>query len=631
MVAKNKFLLLLALVLTSCASQVPSPAPETLSFVVSLEHPTNRLCHVDFHCSGLKGGPHDFTMPAWMPGDYRMMNYAKNVTNFTARDDAGQDLKWAKADTNTWRVQSGGASSLTASYDVITGQAAAQTSLSEGSGFIAPTDTYMYLDGQILHPVTVTIKPKEGWTNIATGLDAVAGQSNTFYAPDFDILYDCPTLVGNLEVLPFEVRGIHHEFDGLNLGQFDRVKMVSDLKRMVESATTLMGEIGYQHYTFIVAGRNAGIEHLNETTLPFNGSSVSNVVRNKRWLDFAAHEYFHNYNVKRIRPIALGPFDYEHENRTYMLWVSEGFTDYYAWIVLRRAGLLSEKDVLNGTGGVRGFPGLAGSIASYENFPGHLYQSVADASWNEWTPRAARASSGTGPRLTVSYYDKGNLLGTLLDLKIRHESQNKKSLDDVMRGLYKEYYREKKRGFTDLEFREMCERMAGARLEEVFDYAYTTKPVDYPKYFDYAGLDIDMPKELPGGDFGAIVRDSNGKLTVTAVQPISSAAQSGLLAQDEIVTVAGNAVNAESFNELISSKKPGEQMEIAYSRAGATHKAKITLGHKMEKGTFKITPQPHPKALQAAILKDWLRGQGPIYSQYKEGNAIPEKKLRSTE
>jgi predicted metalloprotease with PDZ domain len=605
MVVKSRLLLLMALVLTSCASPVLPPGPETLSFVVSLEHPRDRLCHVDFHCAGLQGGTHDFIMPAWMPGDYRMMNYARNVTNFAARDDAGRALGWSKADTNTWRVQSGGAGSLTASYDVITGQAASQTSLSESSGFIAPTDTYMYLDGQIQRPVTVTIKPKEGWTNIATGLDSVAGQSNTFYAPDFDILYDCPTLAGKLEVLPFEVRGIHHEFDGSNLGQFDRVKFVSDLKRMVESATSLMGEMGYQHYTFIVAGRNGAIEHLNETTIPFNASDAGHSGRNKGWLSLAAHEYFHNYNVKRIRPIALGPFDYEHENRTHMLWVSEGFTDYYAWIVLRRAGLMSVEDVLNGTGGMRGFPGLSGSIASYENSPGHLYQSVAEASWNEWSPRAGRRN---GPRLTVSYYDKGNLIGTMLDLKIRHETRNKKSLDDVMRSLYKEYYQEKKRGFTDLEFRETCERMAAAGLDEIFDYANTTKPLDYPKYFDYAGLDIAMPKELPGGDFGAIVRDNNGKLTVTAVQPISSAAQAGLMAQDEFVKVDGMAVNAESFSQLVSGKKPGEKMEIVYSRAGAAHIAKIALGRKMDKGNFKITPQSHPTALQAAILKDWLRG-----------------------
>jgi predicted metalloprotease with PDZ domain len=621
-------LLLPAFLLTSCAPRALPPPRETLSFVVSMDHPENRLCHVEFHCEGLAGGRHDFIMPAWMPGDYRMQNYARSVTNFTAADAAGRTLTWVKADTNTWRVQSDGVSTLTVSYDIIPGQAAAQTTLSQSSGFIAPAGTYMYLDGQILHPVTVTIKPKEGWMNIATGLDPVPGRSNTFSAPDFDILYDCPTLLGNLEVIPFEVEGvhhtvkptshggyeeqavkvkIHHEFDGPNLGQFDHEKFVSDLKRMVESATALMGDIGYEHYTFIVAGRNAGIEHLDETTLPFNGSDVSNSIRNKHWLSFVAHEYFHNFNVKRIRPIVLGPFDYEHENRTHMLWVSEGFTDYYAWRVLRRAGLMDVEDVLNGTGGARGFPGLAGAIASYENAPGHLYQSAAEASWTTWDQRFGGPNRG-GPRLTISYYDKGNIIGTLLDLKIRHESQNRKSLDDVMRGIYQEYYQEKKRGFTDQEFRQMCERMAGAKLDEAFDYVYTTKPLDYPKYFDYAGLNIEMPKELPGASFCGLVRDNEGKLILTAVEPVSGTAQAGLRAQDQIVTANGATLDAAAFSQLLDSKKPGEQIEIVYNRAGATNRVKVTLGRKLDRGKFTITPQAHPNALQAAILKDWLRG-----------------------
>jgi predicted metalloprotease with PDZ domain len=463
------------------------------------------------------------------------------------------------------------------------------------------------LDKQIHRPVTVTIKPKAGGT-IATGLDPVPGQTNVFSAPDFDILFDCPMLLGKLEVLPFAVGGVHHEFDGISLGEFDRTKFVSELQRMVQSATTLMGDIPYKHYTFIVAGRGGGIEHLDETTLPFNSSSITNDAGNKKWLSFVAHEYFHNFNVKRIRPLVLGPFDYEHENRTYMLWVSEGFTVYYEWIILRRAGLLDQNDVLNGSGGERGFRGLSGSIAAYENSPGHLYQSAAESSWKEWD-QPSFGGNRNGPKLTITYYDKGPVLGAMLDLKIRHETQNKKSLDDVMRGLYHEYYQEKQRGFTDREFKKMCESVAGgANLDEVFDYAYTTKPINYSKYFDYAGLDIAMPKEVSGVDFGAAVRDNNGKLTVIGVEPLSSAAHAGLLAQDQILAADGPEVTTNSFQQLLDAKKPGDAIEVKYARGSSTHRVKVVLEHKMGNSTFDLTPQPHPTPLQAAILKDWLRG-----------------------
>jgi len=604
---KNALALLAGLVLTAGLARA-QPSPEVLAFTVSMEHPATKLFHVEFQCDGLKGAIHNFVMPVWTPGYYRIMDYAKNVTNFTVFDSAGHALPWRKTDANTWQVQSGKAADLTVAYDIITGRAIFQSSLSEDSGYVAPTATLMHLEGQILHPVTVKLKPGEGWTTVATGLDPVPGQTNTFYAPDFDILYDCPMLLGKLDVLPFEVRGVHHEFDGLNLGDFDRGKFVSELKRMVESATTLMGDIPYQHYTFIVAGHGGGIEHLDEATLPFDSSSISNAVGNKKWLSFVAHEYFHNFNVKRIRPIALGPFDYEHENRTYMLWVSEGFTVYYEWIILRRAGLLDREDVLNGSGGKRGFRGLSGTIAAYENAPGHLYQSAAEASWNEWTQPSFGATNRAARGPTITYYDKGPVLGALLDLKIRHETQNKKSLDDVMRGLYQEYYREKKRGFTAREFRQMCERMAGTTLDELFDYAYTTKPVNYPKYFDYAGLDIAMPGELPGGDFGAFVSDINGKPVIIAVEPLSNAAQAGLRAQDEIVSADGATVTADSFPQLLDSKKPGDEIKIVYSRAGSSHRAKVILGRKMGDSTFAITPQSHPTALQTAIMKDWLAG-----------------------
>jgi predicted metalloprotease with PDZ domain len=601
---KNKLFLLAALLLTSCATP-GDHSGEKLSFVVSVEDPSTKLCHVEFDAEGLKGATHDFIMPAWTPGYYKILDYERYVTNFAAVDGTGHALVWKKADKNTWRVQTGGASAVKVTYNVVPGSAIFQSALNDSSFYLAPPDTFMYLDGQIKHPVVVTIKPKVDWTKIATGLDPVPGQSNTFYAPDFDILYDCPMLMGKLDVLPFEVSGVHHEFDGPNLGNFDRVKFVSELKRMVESATTLMGDIPYEHYTFIVAGRGGGIEHLDETTLPFNAASITNAAGNKRWLSFVAHEYFHNFNVKRIRPLVLGPFDYERENRTYMLWVSEGFTVYYEYMILRRAGLLNEEDVLNGDGTFRGF---SATMAAYENSLGHLYQSAAESSWKEWDQPSFGGSSRVGPNLTITYYDKGPIVGAMLDLKIRHETEDRKSLDDVMRGLYHEYYLEKKRGFTDAEFKEMCERVAGANLDEVFDYAYTTKPVDYPKYFAYAGLDVAMPKAVAGTDFGAAVMDVGGKLTLAGVEPVSGAERAGLLVHDVIVSAEGKAVNTNSFQQLLDRKKAGDKLEVEFARDGKVTRAQVVLEPKIGPGKFTLTRQANPSPLQAAILKDWLRG-----------------------
>jgi predicted metalloprotease with PDZ domain len=223
-----------------------------------------------------------------------------------------------------------------------------------------------------------------------------------------------------------------------------------------------------------------GIEHLNSTAISFSGDRFDGTGRNGL-LSFLAHEYFHHYNVKRIRPIELGPFNYDRENRTRMLWVAEGITSYYDELLLRRAGLTTEDDLIKA---------YRSSLIAYELKPGHLFQSVTQASFDTWSD-GPFGRTGDDINKTISYYDKGPVLGMLLDFKIRHETKNKKSLDDVMRTLYKNFYQQKNRGYTEDEFRQVCESIAGVSLAEFFEYVYTVKEIDYLKYFAYAGLAID--------------------------------------------------------------------------------------------------------------------------------------------
>jgi predicted metalloprotease with PDZ domain len=265
----------------------------------------------------------------------------------------------------------------------------------------------------------------------------------------------------------------------VNPGELDREKLVSILKRMVESAVTIVGEIPYNHYTFIMMGRGmGGLEHSNSMAVYTSIPNLDDPNDYKGWLTFIAHEFFHLYNVKRIRPIALGPFDYDKENPTNMLWLSEGGTVYYEYVILNRAGFIGRDEVLEK---------LGKSINSYESSPGNKTMTVAKASYDAWT----MPFFGGGD--TISYYDKGAGLCLLLDLKIRHETKNQKSLDDVMKTLYRKYHKQLKRGFTDEEFTTECEEIAGCSLEEFFEYVYTTKAIDYAKYLGYAGLDLEKP------------------------------------------------------------------------------------------------------------------------------------------
>lgn len=470
-----------------------SAGPE-FRYTLRVEHPERHSYHVLFQIEGIGTPVLDLKMPAWMPGYYQLLDYAGGLSGFSVKDGHGDSLAWERTDRRTWRVAvpaKGGA--FIVEYDIFANtNFAAQSLLDSAHGFVAPTGMFLYPEGYLGQPVDLAIDVRTGWMKIATGLEPVVGSGrggkqepatggvHRYRAADFDILYDCPILMGELEELPsFTVRGVPHYFVGYKMGEFDKVRFMGELKKIVEAAVEMIGDIPYRHYTFLGMGSGrGGIEHLNSAAVPFSGSQLATESGRRRVFNFLAHEYFHHYNVKRIRPIALGPFDYQRQNRTDMLWVSEGLSVYYEYMLVLRAGLVQDSDVLHS---------LRGNIAAYENRQGHLRQSLAQSSWDTWND----GPLGGSPDSTISFYDKGPAVGLMLDLAIRHSSGNRQSLDEVMRRLYREFYQEKGRGFTDAEFRQVCESVAGEPLTEIFDYVYTVKEPDYAKYLAYGGLGID--------------------------------------------------------------------------------------------------------------------------------------------
>lgn len=572
-------------------------AGSRMAFTVSMPYPETHQFHVTFRCEGLKGELVDFLLPAWMPGFYRLMDYQKNVSNFRASDGAGRPLPWEKTTRNTWRVAAGDAREVVLDYDVLGNvRFVANCYLDAKRAFVAPPALYMYPAGELRRPATITFKMPPGWTRIATGLDPVKGRPSTFHAPDFNVLYDCPALLGTQEVQGFDVRGVPHRVVIEDVPEsVDRARMTGDLRRLVEAATGLMGDIPYRHYTFLLMGTGrGGIEHSNSAACAFDGKSLTQERGYRGWLSYISHEYFHLFNVKRIRPIALGPFDYETENLTDMLWVSEGLTVYYENIVMVRAGLMTPEQYLEE---------MQSAMTRFENTPGHRYMSAAESSQDTW----GGAGFGGDRRTTMSYYDNGAMLGAMLDLGIRAASRNARSLDDVMRSLYRTYYLGKKRGFTDAEFREECESAAGAPLPEVFDYAATSKDVDYAKSFALAGLEVrSAVEDAPGAFLGLDTRTDGRKLLVTGATAGSPAEAAGLAAGDQILEVDGLPASVKVLSDQIAGKGPGDKIKLRYSRNGKASEVEATLS-KNAKVTYTIVRVPNPDALQAAIFADWLR------------------------
>jgi predicted metalloprotease with PDZ domain len=634
------FILLLVVLAASAPGVFGQTAQPTFAFSISMPQPTNHIVHVTFRSEGLKGELQDFKMPVWSPGFYGVGDYSRNVSNFQAEDGAKHALPWEKVTKDTWRVAAGDAHAIVLNYDVYGATSfAANTYVGDDRAYLSPSGVFVYVPGMTQHPVTVTIESPSNWKQISTGLEPARNKSNTFYAPNFDVLYDSPILMGNQEYLRFDVKGVPHFVAIENLSEtVDRKKMIADLQKMVTAATQLIGAVPYKHYTFLMMGRgNGGIEHLNSASIQFDGKSLDTPAGYLRWLSYVSHEYFHNFNVKRIRPIALGPFNYDMENLTHMLWVSEGLSVYYENLVLVRAGLMTRDQYLEE---------MTRATASFDNSPGHHYQSATESSWNTWN-----AGSGVGGdrNTSISYYDNGAMLGAMLDLKIRSESKNLKSLDDVMRALYKKYYLQKRRGFTDAEFRQECESAAGGDLTEVFSYAESTTDADYAKYFELAGLALSSTaQDVPGAYLGvnthlqeAPPKTAAGEtpfagrgapemmLMITSVTPGSPAETAGLKSNDQIVEVEGMKATPKGISDLLTPsqpsgrrgaagaqappptlnaamKNPGDRIKIQILRDGALMDLEVIL-EKNVKRAFTFELLANPTTLQATILNDWLR------------------------
>jgi len=591
---------IIAILFLSLCPHTVTAQESPMHYTVTMKNPAAHIFHVELVYKNLKPGVITLKIPAWSPGYYQLLHYARNVQNFQPRTTGGDSLAWNKKNDNSWTISNGNNKVVNVSYDVkASTQFVAQSYLDEERGYLIPASLFLYPEANIKTPVKITVVPAAGWKDVATGLDSIAGKQPTFFAPDFDVLYDAPILTGNLEYLPyFKVKGINHRFIGYKLGQFDRAAFVSDLQKIVSSSADIIGDIPYKHYTFLAIGPGrGGIEHLNSTTISFDGSQLNDPAARVRILSFIAHEYFHHYNVKRIRPVELGPFDYDKGNRTNSLWVSEGLTVYYEYLVLVRKGLMSDAEF---------WKAIRGNMMNYENKPGRLFQSVAAASYNTWGD-GPFGRTGDEVNKTISYYDKGPVLGLMLDLKIRHETRNKHSLDDLMRKLYYKYYKEQQRGFTETELKAECEAIAGVPLTQFFEYVYTTKPVDYPTFFNYAGLKIDtIPKPVPGAWLGINTRQRNDSVFINSVDWESPAWNAGLRAGDRITMLEGAVATKKLLDDLAAGKKEGESISIRYIHNNAEFSKDVILRTKMEKD-FPVSRIENPDALQTDILQEWLK------------------------
>jgi predicted metalloprotease with PDZ domain len=583
---------------------IPMAKAQKISFHLSMDEPHTHYFDVEVKLENLKNTALardfvDIKMPTWAPGSYLIREFSKNVEGEQAKDAAGKALRFTKIDKNTWRVFTNKAESFSFSYKVYAYEVSVRTSYLDAShGFVSPTGVFVYPAGQLKLPSEVHVKPYKEWNEISTGLPMVNGNKWVRRASDFDVLFDSPIEIGTQQVIEFTAQNIPHRIAMYGQTRFNADMMKADMTKIIDEATKIFGENPCQDYTFIVhnlGSGSGGLEHLNSTVLAVNRDAYQTEPGYRRFMALVAHEYFHLWNVKRLRPSALGPFDYDKENYTSMLWVSEGFTAYYDNLLVRRAGLYGEDAYLRD---------VAAYYAEHENAPGSQVQSVAEASFDAWIKyyRRNENSNNSG----ISYYGSGARIASLLDLEILHSTQGSKSLDDVMRYMYAEYYKKLNRGFTDEEFRKAVEMFAGKKLDDFFNrHIYGTEQVNYNQYLAYAGLQLVVSKDS-NPSLGCSFSDDNGKIIIRGVRRGTKGYDGGLNVGDEIIAIDGVRVGSPAaLNNQVNLREVGQKVSITIARDGLLKEMPIEIGTSGS-ASYRIVREANPSEAQQVVYKKWV-------------------------
>ncbi|AFK05317.1 peptidase M61 domain protein [Emticicia oligotrophica DSM 17448] len=535
----------------------------------------------------------DFKMPVWTPGSYLVREYAKNVESVKV-SDGKKDLKFDKINKNTWRVF-GKHSKIIISYKVYAFELSVRNSfLDDSHGYLNGASMFLYIPELKMSPSILTIKPYKNWNTISTGLKRISETEFLYFSPDFDILVDSPIEIGTHKVLTFKALGIPHSIALYSNAPLlaDEKLTVETFKRVTEAAASVVGEHPCEDYTFIIhqlPGIGGGLEHLNSTTCQTSPTAYINEASMKNSMSLIAHEYFHLWNIKRIRPIALGPFDYDNENYTHMLWVSEGMTSFYADNILLRAGILTPDEYIKRE---------QIAIGSIENQPGNTVQAVTESSWDAWIKYYRQNENSKNS--TISYYDKGDVLGALLNLYIIGETKGEKSLDDVFKYLWNEYYKKQKRGFKDDEFQKACELVAGINMDNFFNkHIWRAEPIDYNAFYKYVGLELIKESESNNPFWGFSLQNNK----ITSIQKGTSAYDYGLNVNDEILEI--NGVKGANPSNSITDKKVGDKINVKVKRFGQEFTYEITLkGNPNQR--FKLEKVQNPTPEQERLYKKWL-------------------------
>lgn len=496
-----------------------------------------------------------FHLPTWSPGSYMIRDYAGHLHNFSALANNSNPLKWNQVGLSSWEVYSDN-KPFTIKYRVYAFENSVRTNfLDTEYGFINPPSLFIYPEGLLDNKVEIQIETNSYFKYIYTALDK---KDNLYIANNFDQLYDSPIHISNCESISFESFECHHEviLEG-SITKDIRANLILDLKKITDYESKLFGINPNKYYLFIInltESNYGGLEHAASSVNAFDPLKLHDRTEYTRLLGLLAHEYFHLWNVKRIRPIELLPYNYQEPNLTKELWIAEGITSFYDNYILLQCGFYTNEEYLGE---------ILSDIMRLEDSVGDENMSLEDSSFTAWTKfyKQQANSHNTG----ISYYVKGAVLVLCMNIYILKNSDCKYSFIDILRALYTKYFIKKNRGFSKEEFFETTEEVIGFSLLDKFE-KYISDTIRIP-VFDFLE-EIGVKKEEISSkiSFGFDTKERDGKILISKIFQHRTAGKTDVNLHDEILAINGIRASRDSIDGVKASITNGEEITLLLSR-----------------------------------------------------------------
>lgn len=577
---------------------LPDIAP-SIHYQVAMPQPESHLFEVTLHLQNYLSPILDLKLPVWTPGSYLVREYAKHIQDFSAQSGE-QSLPWHKLSKNHWQIDTSSTNTITVCYRVFANELSVRTNhLDATHGYFNGAALFFRMPG-VEQPISVTIVPPRPEWQVTTALPAIPGQQRTFQASDFDTLVDSPFEIGCHQVHHFDVLDKSHELVIWGQGNIQPQQVISDIQKIIQVESQIFEGLPYDRYIFLLhlsSQGNGGLEHKYACSLNYPRFGFRAKDKYNRFMQLVAHEFFHLWNVKRIRPKALEVFDYDCENYTPSLWFSEGTTSYYDLIIPLRAGIYDAKAFLKN---------LGKEITRLQTTPGRQVQPLSESSFDAWI-KLYRPDANSG-NSQISYYLKGEIVSLLLDLLIRERHGNSLSLDNVMLKMWQQFG-QSEIGFTPEQLQEVIESVAGTNLADFFKlYINGTEELPFNQYLEPFGLQlVGDSEDEPVPTLGIKVNTENGREVIKFVEVGTPAYTAGIDAGDELLAIDGIRVSGQ-LSDRLKDYHPGDTIQITVFHQEELRTHPVTLASPRP-NHYQVTCVEAPSPTQKQNFEGWLRAE----------------------